>query len=113
MKKIEKIPATKKPKEEFPVNTNKKAAAYVRVSTMHEEQQHSLESQTNYYEKYIKRNKDWIYTGIYADNGISGGSLKSRKEFQRMISDCIAGKIDLIITKSISASLTFFQSILP
>lgn len=77
-------------------------AAYARVSTKSNEQQTSFESQKRYYENKIKDNKEWNYVGIYADEGISGTSSKRRDEFLKMIKDAISGKIDLILTKSIS-----------
>lgn len=80
----------------------KKVAAYARVSTDMEEQATSYEAQVNYYENYIKRNKEWEFCGIYADEGLSGTSIKKRDGFNRMINDALNGKIDLIITKSIS-----------
>lgn len=80
----------------------KKVAAYARVSTDMEEQATSYEAQVDYYENYIKRNKEWEFCGIYADEGLSGTSTKKREGFNRMINDALDGKIDLIITKSIS-----------
>jgi DNA invertase Pin-like site-specific DNA recombinase len=77
-------------------------ATYARVSTLHDEQLHSLSAQKDYYRKYIRQHPGWEFVGIYADSGISGGSVQARAEFQRMITDCIAGKIDLIVTKSVS-----------
>lgn len=79
-----------------------RVAAYCRVSTNMEEQLHSFENQVGYYTKYIEKNPDYEMVGVYGDEGISGTSLKKRDEFKRMIEDCKAGKIDLIITKSIS-----------
>lgn len=79
-----------------------RVAAYCRVSTDQEEQLLSYENQVTYYTNYIKQREDYEFAGIYADEGISGTSTKKREEFQRMIADCKAGKIDLIITKSIS-----------
>ena len=80
----------------------KKAAAYARVSTDTEEQLTSYEAQKTYYENYIRKKDDWEYAGIYADEGITGTLLKNRKEFNRMVDDAVAGKIDVIITKSVS-----------
>lgn len=79
-----------------------RVAAYCRVSTDQEEQLLSYENQVTYYTKYIKQCEDYEFAGVYADEGISGTSTRKREEFQRMIADCNAGKIDLIITKSIS-----------
>lgn len=77
-------------------------AAYCRVSTDQEEQLLSYENQVNYYTNYISENPLYEYAGTYADEGISGTNTKKRDEFNRMITDCRAGKIDMIITKSIS-----------
>ena len=80
----------------------KKVAAYARVSTDSEEQASSYEAQVDYYTNYIKQNKNWIYVDTYSDEGISGTSTKKRDGFNRMIKDALDGKIDLILTKSIS-----------
>lgn len=77
-------------------------AAYCRVSTNQEDQLLSFENQVGYYTKYINDNPLYETAGIYADEGISGTNTKKREEFKRMIADCEAKKIDLIITKSIS-----------
>ena len=77
-------------------------AAYCRVSTDQEEQLLSYENQVNYYTNYISENPLYEYAGTYADEGVSGTNTKKRDEFNRMIADCRAGKIDMIITKSIS-----------
>lgn len=79
-----------------------RVAAYCRVSTDQDEQLLSYENQVTYYTDYIKKREDYEFAGIYADEGISGTSTKKREEFLRMVADCKAGKIDLIITKSIS-----------
>lgn len=79
-----------------------KVAAYCRVSTDSEEQAGSFETQVNHYTTYIGKNPDWILVDIYADEGISGTNTKNRREFNRMIDECLAGNIDLVITKSIS-----------
>ena len=80
----------------------KRVCAYCRVSTDSEEQLTSYTTQKRVYTEMIASNKDWELVGIYADEGISGTRAKARPEFQRMIKDCHAGKIDLIITKSVS-----------
>ncbi|MEA4922810.1 MAG: recombinase family protein [Eubacteriaceae bacterium] len=80
----------------------KRVAAYCRVSTEMEEQKQSFQNQVTYYEEYIEKNPEYEMVEVYGDEGISGTSLKRRVEFKRMIEDCKAGKIDLIITKSIS-----------
>jgi len=80
----------------------KKVAAYARVSMETERLHHSLSSQVSYYSELIQKNPEWEYVGVYADEGISGTSAKKRDEFQRLIADCEAGKIDIVLTKSIS-----------
>ena len=77
-------------------------AAYARVSTSSEEQLNSVEAQKSYYKEYIGRHKEWIFAGLYTDEGISGLSYLRRDGFNLMINDAYAGKIDLIVTKSIS-----------
>ena len=79
-----------------------RVAAYCRVSTAQEEQLLSYENQVNYYTTFINENPLYEYAGTYADEGISATNTKKRDEFKRMIADCRAGKIDMIITKSIS-----------
>jgi DNA invertase Pin-like site-specific DNA recombinase len=80
----------------------RRVAAYARVSTDDEEQKTSYEAQVAFYEDHIKSNPAWQYVGIYTDEGKSGTGTKKRDGFQRMIADALAGKIDLIITKSVS-----------
>ena len=84
------------------IELKKNVAAYCRVSTDQEEQLSSYENQVRYYTEVITRNPDYELVDIYADEGISGTNTKKRDDFNRMIADCRAGKIDLIITKSIS-----------
>lgn len=79
-----------------------RVAVYARVSTGDPRQTSSYELQKNYYESQVKNHPNWTLYEIYADEGLSGTSTEKRKEFNRMIEDCKAGKIDLIITKSIS-----------
>ena len=79
-----------------------RVAAYCRVSTDSDEQAGSYETQVTHYKEYIAKNPDWEFVGIYADEGISGINTKKREQFNRMIEDCMAGKIDKVITKSIS-----------
>ncbi|NLX70665.1 MAG: recombinase family protein [Clostridiales bacterium] len=79
-----------------------RVAAYCRVSTDSEEQATSYEAQVEHYTNYINGNADWEFAGIYADDGITGTNTKKRDEFNRMIEDCMEGKIDMVITKSIS-----------
>ena len=86
----------------LPKSSIKRVAAYARVSTYSDEQLNSLEAQKDYYEKKIKENSSWIFAGIYVDEGITGTSYHHRAEFQRMIEDCKQGKVDMVITKSVS-----------
>lgn len=79
-----------------------RVAPYCRVSTSSEDQRASYETQIQAYKDYVSKHSDWVLVDIYADEGISGTSLKNRKNFLRMINDCEAGKIDMIITKNIS-----------
>ena len=77
-------------------------AAYVRVSTASDKQMGSVEAQKDYFQKLITERPGWVLVDIYADEGISGTSLTRREAFNRMIDDALAGKIDMIITKSLS-----------
>ncbi len=79
----------------------KKVAAYVRVSSGKDAMMHSLSAQVSYYSKLIQDNPNWQYGGVYADEAKTG-TKDSRPEFQRLLNDCKQGKIDMIITKSIS-----------
>ena len=79
-----------------------RVAAYCRVSTAQEEQQNSYQVQIAYYTDLIHKNENWMLAGIFADEGISGTQAKKRPEFLKMIRQCRKGKIDLILTKSIS-----------
>lgn len=79
-----------------------KVAAYCRVSTDSDEQASSYEVQVEHYTQFIQKNSGWELAGIFADDGISGCNTKKRSKFNRMIEECMAGKIDMIITKSIS-----------
>ena len=103
-KKITKIPATIGKYTSKPINSRAKlkVACYARVSTDHEEQQTSYEAQVDYYTNYIKGRGDWEFAGVYTDEGISATSTKRRDGFNTMIADALSGKIDLIITKSVS-----------
>ena len=95
------IPA--KPKEDFySADTVKRVAIYARVSTDDPNQTSSYELQKYHYEDMVNNHPNWELVGIYADEGISGTSLQHRDNFVRMIDDCHAGKIDLIVTKSVS-----------
>ena len=79
-----------------------RVAAYCRVSTDSDEQATSYDAQVEHYTEFIQKNPEWEFAGIYADNGISGTNTKKREDFNRMIDDCEAGNINMIITKSIS-----------
>ena len=78
-----------------------RVAAYSRVSSAKETMLHSLSAQVSYYSSLIQAHKGWLYCGVYADEGITG-TKEDRENFVRLITDCRAGKIDLIVTKSIS-----------
>lgn len=80
----------------------KRVVAYCRVSTKQEEQLNSYETQKAYYTEKINSERNWCFVGIFADKGISGTSVKKRDEFNKMIRLCKQGKVDMIITKSIS-----------
>ena len=80
----------------------KKVAAYARVSTDHDEQQTSYEAQVDYYTNYIQANPRWEFAGVYTDDGITGTNTKRRDGFNQMVADAMDGKIDLIVTKSVS-----------
>jgi len=86
----------------FALGAKKRVAAYCRVSTDLKEQETSFESQVQHYTDTISKRTDWDLVDIYADDGISGTTTTKRTEFLRMINECMAGKIDMIITKSIS-----------
>ena len=79
-----------------------RVAAYCRVSTDREEQESSFDAQVEHYRQYISSKEGWSYAGIYADEGISGLSTRNRDQFNKMVDDCMAGKIDIVITKSVS-----------
>ncbi|MCK9293304.1 recombinase family protein [archaeon] len=102
--KVTVIPSTIDPLTQLPRNSKEKikVAAYARVSTNTEEQNSSYEAQVSYYQNYIENKYEWAFVGVYADEGISGTNTKRRASFNRMIEDALDGKINLIITKSIS-----------
>ena len=103
-KRVTQIPATLNRFTSAPVfsTEKRKVAGYARVSTDHEEQQSSYEAQMDYYKSYITSRNDWEFVGMYSDEGITATSTKRRDGFNRMVGDALTGKIDLIITKSIS-----------
>lgn len=94
------------PKKSFIVDKEKhrqkRVAAYCRVSTGSDEQITSYNNQMKVYTEMIAANKEWEFAGLYADEGISGTRADKRPQFQKMIDDCLKGKIDMIITKSVS-----------
>ena len=79
-----------------------RVCAYCRVSTLRETQASSIDSQSNHYEEHIKSNPEWVYAGIYIEEGVTGTKTEVRPELQRLLNDCRDHKIDLILTKSIS-----------
>lgn len=79
----------------------KRVAAYARVSSSKDAMLHSLSAQVSYYSKMIQARLDWQYVGVYTDEAVTG-TKDNRNEFQHMLSDCKSGRIDMIITKSIS-----------
>ena len=95
------IPA-KKQADYYDNDIPQRVAIYVRVSTDSSKQTMSYELQKKYYEEFVVRHPRWTLVKIYADEGISGTSLNHRDGFNEMIADCKAGKIDMIITKSVS-----------
>ena len=98
------IPATKNRFTALPTTSvsRRKVAGYARVSTDSEEQQTSYEAQVDYYTDYIQSREDWVFAGVYTDEGISATNTKHRDGFKQMVKDALAGKIDLIVTKSVS-----------
>ena len=98
MKKITKI----EPSSARPTAAKTRVAAYCRVSTGMDDQLVSLETQKNHYKELIGTNPEWVYAGLYYDEGISGTSKEKRPALQRMIADCEKGLIDRIMTKSLS-----------
>lgn len=80
----------------------KRVAAYARVSTDSDEQLSSYEAQVEFYTRHIQSNPEWEFVNVYTDEGISGTNTKKREGFNRMVADALSGRIDLILTKSIS-----------
>lgn len=102
-KKVLVIPArTEQESTEGKARKKRRVAAYARVSTGRESQQTSYAAQIAYYTDYIREREDWSFAGVYADEGVTGTSIQKRKAFSRMIGDALDGKIDLIVTKSVS-----------
>lgn len=98
------IPPTINPLTRVPAASieKRKVAAYARVSTDSEEQLTSYEAQIDYYTKYINQNREWQFVKVYTDEGITATNTKRRDGFNEMVADALAGKIDLIVTKSVS-----------
>jgi len=98
------IPSTINPLTRLSVEspTKRRVAGYARVSTDSEEQLTSYEAQVDYYKSYIKSKPDWEFVEVYTDEGISAVNTKKREGFNRMVRDALDGKIDLIVTKSVS-----------
>ena len=103
-RKVTAIPATITKYTAVPIGSKRKrrVAGYARVSTDHEDQVTSYEAQVDYYTNYIKGRDDWEFVAIYTDEGISATNTKRREGFKAMVADALAGKIDLIVTKSVS-----------
>ncbi|HEN0367974.1 TPA: recombinase family protein [Streptococcus agalactiae] len=105
MKKVITIQATpsiiRSSSDDFSLK-KRRVAGYARVSTDHEDQATSYESQMRYYSEYINERDDWEFVKMYSDEGISGTNTKLRTGFKAMVEDALNGKIDLIITKSVS-----------
>lgn len=103
MATVTKIPATLNRQQRRIVERHRKrVAAYARVSTDSEEQETSFDAQVDYYTNHIKNNPEWNFVKVYTDEGITATNTKKRDGFNEMVQDALAGKIDLIITKSIS-----------
>ena len=89
--------------QELPeLKKRKRVAAYARVSMETEMLLHSLSAQVSHYNELIQKNPDWEFAGIYADEGISGRDTSHRDDFNRLLADCDAGKIDMVLVKSVS-----------
>ena len=97
MKKVKKIEAA-----DQPVRLQERVAAYCRVSTAMTEQKESLQAQREHFEQVIAQRSDWVFAGIYSDEGISGTKKETRPALQRLLQDCENGLIDRIVTKSLS-----------
>ena len=104
MPEVTVIPATKSihTKMTTKSHTKRRVAAYARVSTDSEEQLNSYEAQVDYYTHFIQSKPEWEFVDVYTDEGISATNTRKREGFNRMIADALDGKIDLIVTKSVS-----------
>lgn len=101
-KKITRVEFPTKPLSPSQPPPMKRVSAYARVSTMKDAQENSLQSQQEYFTEYIRQHPDWVFAGMYTDDGVSGLSIRRRDGFNRMVNDALDGKIDLILTKSLS-----------
>ena len=103
-RKVQTIPASLARFTSTPIDSPKKrkVAGYARVSTDSDDQATSYTAQVNYYTNYIRGRDEWEFVNVYTDEGISGTSTKHREGFKRMVADALNGKIDLIVTKSVS-----------
>ncbi len=100
---VEVIPATWNPTDESSREIRKlRVAAYCRVSTELEQQQSSYDIQIEYYTRYIMQNPNWIFAGVFADDGRSATNTFRRDDFNQLMDQCLKGKVDMVITKSIS-----------
>ena len=104
MSRVTIIPAKLDRATFMPLNQSvkRRVAGYARVSTDSDEQKTSYEAQVRYYTNYIKSRDDWEFVNVYTDEGISATNTKHRDGFNAMIADALAGRIDLIVTKSVS-----------
>lgn len=104
MARVTKIPAIINPLTQAAIGSDvkRKVAAYARVSTDQDEQYTSYEDQVRIYTDMIQKRPDWEFVNVYADEGITGTNTKKRAGFNQMIADALDGKMNLIITKSIS-----------
>ena len=84
------------------IKPRKWVAAYARVSMETERLKHSLSAQVSHYSAFIQKNPEWLYAGVYADDFVSGTDAGKRDEFNRLIADCEAGRVDIVLVKSIS-----------
>ena len=100
---VEVIPATWNPADESVREIRKlRVAAYCRVSTELEQQQSSYDIQIEYYTRHIMQNPNWIFAGVFADDGRSAANTFRRDDFNQLMDQCLKGKVDMVITKSIS-----------
>ena len=103
-KNVTTMPATRSlyTADSVSVSKKRRVAGYARVSTDLEDQRSSYAAQCDYYTSYIRGRADWEFVGLYSDEGVSATSTRRREGFNQMVEDALAGKIDLIVTKSVS-----------